>query len=219
MTIQKLHDEKIREIAEDYRRNGYLVEVEPQPESIPGFDRNLRPDMLVEKDGIHIVVEVKSRSALRSSDSVRRMADAIAKVPEWKFELIILDDSAADVELKPNSETVQAQLAAAELVLERGQIESAFMMVWIALEAALRRLAADRGIEIGDISPNRLIRELSFNGLLSPEDSVIFTRQLQIRNQAVHGFSVPTLVADDVNALRELTLKVAESVKEHPAAA
>lgn len=219
MTTQELHDEKVRDLAEQYRQKGYEVVLESLPEVIPGFDQNLRPDLLAKKDRDQIVIEVKSRSALRNSDTVRRMADALAKTPEWRFELVVLEDAGMNLGTAVDTKTIQAQLVSAELLLEHNQHSSAFIVIWAALEGALRKLAAAQNISLGDASPTRLIRELSFNGLLSREDYEFLTQQLQSRNRIVHGFDAPSLTVGDIKALHDLILRLVDSTADQPAAA
>lgn len=219
MTVQELHDEKVQGLVEQYRQEGYDVVVEPLAETIPGFGSNLRPDLLIAKGPERIVIEVKTRGALRNSDSVRRMADALAKQPNWKFELVVLEDSAAEPSPVVDAETIHSQLSSASLLLDQGQLPSAFVLVWIATEAALRKLAAVGGLKIGEGSPVQLIREMMFNGLLDRPDYDLLSSHLNTRNRIVHGFSVPQLTKEQIQSLRDVTLRLVAAGKSQTAAA
>ncbi|HEY3901188.1 MAG TPA: hypothetical protein VGM54_21435 [Chthoniobacter sp.] len=223
MSAQKLCEEdKARSLAEEYRLGGYEVIFEPAPDAIPGFDPGMRPDFLARKNDDRVVVEVKSRNSLRESDDVRRMADALARTPGWRFELVLVEDSASEPGQTAETNSLREQLSAADFLLKEGQQASAFILAWIAAESLLRRIALAHGPQIEDAkdaSPIRLIRELAFNGLIAREDYDLLAQQCELRNRLVHGFKAPTLTVRNVEQLRDLASRLIALCEGQTAAA
>ncbi|MEA3212613.1 MAG: hypothetical protein QOE70_5670 [Chthoniobacter sp.] len=223
MTSQEFHDEKLREVAENYRDQGYEVVLAPPASSIPNFDKALLPDLLATKDGNHIVVEIKGRSALRHSDTVRRMADALAGNPDWRFELVVFEEDESLL-MSEGSDTMSVQviakqLAAGDLLLRQQELPAALILTWIALEAALRRLAGSRGVPLGSVAPVMMIKELTFAGLLDREEHDFLTELLPARNRIVHGFTAPHLTEGVIVRLRSIVNDLLSSSERQTAAA
>ena len=72
--------------AEQYRREGYDVEIEPRLDFLPG-----RPDLVARKGGENRVIEVKSRSAL-GSRSASDIARIVRSQPGWSFDLVLVGE-------------------------------------------------------------------------------------------------------------------------------
>ena len=90
----------------------------------------------------------------------------------------------------------------AEALMRPRQDEAAFLLLWSALEGALR-LAGERAqLPLASLPPSTLIRELYSAGELSREQFEALLGLLPIRNQLVHGFS--SRPAIDVERLREI---------------
>jgi hypothetical protein len=82
------------------------------------------------------------------------------------------------------------------------QDEASFLLLWSALEGALR-LAAERAqLPLASLPPSTLIRELYSAGEISREQFEALLGLLPVRNQLVHGFS--SRPAIDVERLREI---------------
>lgn len=215
MTIDREHVEEALEarIAAKYRREGYKVVANPQASDLP-FDLGIyQPDLLVVKEskGGHsrgYIVEIKKSAAQTSIDRYMEIADQVSEYPGWRFVLITGDDvRAAD---EPESEVdllswdqmdrLQTQ---AEKLLAAGESESAFMSLWIMLEAILRRRAEETFIPVEGFPTASLIRQLYSHGELSI-DQYDRTMALQIvRNRVAHGFHKSD-VGRDAEQLRGL---------------
>src|SRR6266478_4600144 len=143
MTEKELHDRKLEEAANSYRTKGYRVVVEPAPQQLPDFLAGMEPDIVATKPDDRVIIEVKNKRALRSSDIHRRIADRIANQPGWRFELILFS-SEGDIpsieEFSSLNETeIEGLVQEAKSTLDP---KIAFMIAWVAAEAALRLVAA-----------------------------------------------------------------------------
>ena len=67
--------------------------IHPNPEDLPDFLRNYRPDMIARRKDEAVVIEVKSRSSLNSSSTqyLPNLAQVIEQHPGWRFELVITE--------------------------------------------------------------------------------------------------------------------------------
>ena len=63
MTPRSRGVEIIAKVAEDYRRRGYEVDVEPDGPSVPEFLGDFRPDLIARSPTEAVVVEVKIGTA------------------------------------------------------------------------------------------------------------------------------------------------------------
>src|SRR3954468_13607670 len=104
-------------VAEDYRKRGYRVWVEPREKDLPDFLRDATPDLIAEREGEHVVVEVK-RSP---SDVDRRQLDEtsrrIAAHPGWRFVVMASAPDVRPDELLLDEQGIQRQLREANSLL------------------------------------------------------------------------------------------------------
>jgi uncharacterized protein YutE (UPF0331/DUF86 family) len=80
----------------------------------------------------------------------------------------------------------------AEQAVAAGEMESTCVYAWAALEAAMRRTAADLGLN-GKPTPTELLSTLYSNGPFSKDEFTNLRASYEVRTQIVHGF-VPTMV-------------------------
>jgi len=72
-----------RKTAEEYRSNGYEVQLEASLDFFPGF----QADLLVRKGDEAKVIDVKSRPSLAADPRISELARLIESKPGWSFEL------------------------------------------------------------------------------------------------------------------------------------
>lgn len=90
---QKTHDRKVRELARQYRREGYSVKAD----GVRGYERpctigvhRYRPDIEATKSGKRIVVEVKTtRSLARDREQLKTFARSAARRSGTKFHVVV----------------------------------------------------------------------------------------------------------------------------------
>src|SRR5215471_9248296 len=91
----------IRQYADWYTQQGYVVSVEPPPRELPEFLRTLAPDLIARRDGENIVVEIKTSSPA-SFGAVQRLARALEHRAGWRLQVVYAD--IADPEWAPPAE-------------------------------------------------------------------------------------------------------------------
>lgn len=196
--------------AEEYRRKGYEVSREAQLDFLPGF----RPDLIVRKDDQVTVIEVKARSSLAANPKIRELAQIIHSKPGWSFELLLVSEPE---KLDPpngaqpfEAESILQRVEEAERALESGLSEAAFLLAWSACEAAIRALIAAQGISSTSITtPNYVLNQAAFHGVISRDEHRNLTGMLRYRNAIVHGFAVDDfsdqLTTDLIEIVRGMT--------------
>jgi hypothetical protein len=197
-------DRAEEQVAEQYRAEGYTVTIRPRGGELPPLALGLSADLLATKEGEKVLVQVReNRADLRDDPESMRLADAVQQSPGWRLDLVVLNrDSAAEPFAReapePSAEMILHNLDHAERSAKAGDQISAFVIAWGALEACMRRSARSVGVELANLSPRYLLRDLFSNGLL---DRATFDRlagHLRLRNALVHGLGTPKIDAAPV---------------------
>jgi REase_AHJR-like protein len=107
----------VNRIAQDYRDRGYGIEFgSPLPPDF-GLPSDARADFIAFGPDESVVVEVKRRTDLATDPYVQALAEAVARRPGWRFQLVLAGDPA---QLPPMAEGVQEwNLDEAETQLKR----------------------------------------------------------------------------------------------------
>lgn len=184
---------KVQELARSYEAQGFAVKTAPATGDIPFDLGGYRPDLLAEKEGQHLIVEVKKAGVPLSVDRLQTLAEIIRQHAGWRLLLVPTDEEGPSQPLSNASELVSWQAVAeragrADHLLRLGETDAAFLMLWSALEAMLRRHAEQVGLPIGRLSTAALLNYLYSQGELSYEQFEQALAALQVRNQLVHGF-------------------------------
>ncbi len=198
-------------LAAEYRAKGYKVSREAPLEFLPGF----RADLLVEKDDVVEVVEVKTRSSLFANPGIKEIERIINAQPGWRFQLRLVGEpeKIAVAENAPSlgvSGIVQ-RMSEAQALLDAGFVEAAFLVAWTAAEAVVRALVSAEGIAVDRATdPAYVLGVAVAYGALDRDEYRRLVRLMKYRNAIAHGFEVSdftgTLVTDliaSVNALLE----------------
>ena len=201
--------------AEEYRSNGYEVQLEAFLDFFPNF----RADLLVRKGDEVKVIEVKARPSLAADPRVSELAKLIESKPGWSFELVLVGepekvDSPAGA-LAFEGEGIVRRLEQAERSLGAGIPEAAFLLAWSACEAAARELIAAEGISDRRItSPRFVLDQAVFLGVISREEYDNLVGMLQYRNAIVHGFDPGDFSVEFVTGLIETVRRIIISATE-----
>jgi hypothetical protein len=78
-------------LAREYRQQGYQVTVYPAPEDLPSTLAKCPFDLIAQREGNVVAVEVRTRETLtlNGSQDLRRMAELVQQVPGWDLELVV----------------------------------------------------------------------------------------------------------------------------------
>jgi hypothetical protein len=207
---QHLHEDELRlsKVAEEYRREGYEVIIDPQPGELPFTLDFYHPDLLVKKsDNEGFIIEVKGATDRISVDRYREIAETVSEHPGWRFLLVTDRDNPSSSQETENQllswEEIQRRKEQSEHLIAIGEMEAAFLSLWAITEALMRRQAKQALIPIERFPPVPLIKHLYTQGELSIEQYDNAMSLIDVRNRLVHGFQTPEL-ATSVIELREL---------------
>lgn len=191
MTLQSLESQVIAKVAEDYRRRGYDVEVVPRGPELPEFLGGFQPDLIARSPAESVVVEVKVGTRTSVAERFREVAERVNRQPGWRFSLVFVSpdqpDQISEAQPAPLS-LLQKRVQNADTLLQEGQSEAAFLLLFSALEGILRFLGQRAQLPLESLPPSTLIRELYSAGEINRDQFESLMRFLPIRNQLVHGF-------------------------------
>lgn len=203
---------RAEKLAEEYRQQGYEVLFMPDSEELPDFLKPFRPDLVVFRDEIKKVIEVKSRASLSGNPQIREMARLIQNREGWDLELSIVgigEDIFLAEEAEPyNADDIICKTEDAKQLMDSGHAEAAFLYAWSANEAALRLLSEKEGIEIKTNSPLHIIKNLATEGVISGNDYDMLMSARNVRNAIVHGYKHRELTPRMIYELIHFTQEV-----------
>lgn len=191
MTPQALEAQLLAKVAEDYRRRGYDVQVQPGGPGLPEFLAGYQPDLIARSPAESVVIEVKVGTRTSVAERFREVAERVNRQSGWRFSLVFVSPDQPDqVTEAPLASLPQLQDRAqsAEALLQAGQTEAAFLLLWSALEGVLRLIGQRAQLPLENLPPSTLLRELYSAGEISREQFELLMRFLPMRNQLVHGF-------------------------------
>jgi hypothetical protein len=140
MGVVEQERRRITEIADEYRKRGYSVTIEPLADEVPAFIAPYRPDLIAKGPNETVVVEVKAGT--RTTPDLVSVAQAINSRPGWRFELVFLDVTSqvgrSDLQ---SVEQLERMLSEADRLLGTDMQAAAFVVLWSATEGALRHAA------------------------------------------------------------------------------
>ena len=202
--------ERLLKLAEEYRDQGYEISIHPNPEDLPDFLRNYRPDMIARSEDETVVIEVKSRSSLNSSSAqyLPNLAQVIEQHAGWRFELVMTNPEDVTYSLKAESSLqaneIKSRLKIARQLLEQHP-ESAILYSWSLVEATLRLVAEKEGLSLRRFNPLYLVKQLAIEGIISQSEYQLLMDSLSLCNAVAHGFKTTQIKQDSVARLIKIT--------------
>ncbi len=206
--VERSHHEKIHELAEQYIAQGFQVSIEPATVAVPFDLGNYSPDLIAQKGDQHLIVEVKVSSDRVPVERYRDIVEEVSRHPGWRFLLVTLNDvesrsfPGSPDELASWPEVTE-RIARAERLLDAGDSDAAFLLMWSALEAMLRRHAESVALPLGRLPSQALLKHLYSQGELSMTQFDRAMAALRLRNLLAHGSPAPQL-SDAARDLRSL---------------
>jgi hypothetical protein len=186
-----MHDVKVRELYEKYLANGYNVILEPGLQELPFDLGGYRPDLIAEKEGDHLVVEVKTSRARLPVEQLRLVSEEISKHLGWRFVLITLDDDGGESPFEqddyPDWELISARLNPVERLIEVEQLEPAILYLWSIFEVAMRKRAREQSIPVYRLPASNVVNHLFSQGEISITDYDCIRDLQSARNKIAHG--------------------------------
>jgi hypothetical protein len=188
-----LERERLLQLAEEYRDKGYEISFHPNPEDLPDFLRNYRPDMIVRRGDEAVIIEVKSRRSLNSSSRqyLQNLAQSVEQHPGWRFELVMTNPEDVVYSSRAESSLQQSEIETRLQVarqLATQHPESAILYSWSLVEATLRLVAEHEGMSLQRLDSLYLVKQLVTEGVISRPEYQLLMDALSLRNAIAHGF-------------------------------
>ncbi|HIK18279.1 MAG TPA: hypothetical protein IGS53_23745 [Leptolyngbyaceae cyanobacterium M33_DOE_097] len=217
-----LERERLLQLAEEYRTKGYEISFQPNSENLPDFLRNYRPDLIAQREGEAVIIEVKSRNSLNSASGqyLQNLAQSVEQHPGWRFELVMINPEDADYFLKAKSSLQQPEIetglqVARQLAVQHPEV--AILYSWSLVEAILRLVVEHEGLSLQRLDPLYLVKQLVTEGIISRPQYQLLMDALSLRNVIAHGFKVSQITQETVNGLidgAEQLLRIIDPIAE-----
>ena len=207
LTARESEQQRIQKVGQVYRDKGYDVLIEPQSDQLPDFLQAFRPDLIVHKGDEHIVVEVRTRGRVSDFPQVNELAKVVRNEVGWKFQLFLLGPENSFFVNGASLFTVEEirlKIKEVAFFVENGHLEAAFLMGWSLVEATLRVLAVKEGIEGETATPDYLLKQMTFEGIIARETYHDLKHAQQTRDAIAHGFKSSQLTIETAQELIDL---------------
>lgn len=202
--------ERLAELADEYRQQGYEVLLSPGAEDLPKFLHGYQLDLVARKDGRSIVVEVKTRKVLARDAQLRDLAQVLKETDGWQLSLVLVGNG--EDEFAPqnslNEVEVLQSLNEAHALLGSGYTNAAMLLAWSSTEAVLRLLGGKEDPPIVYTNPQHLLQALVMEGVISREEYEFLRQAMQDRNAIAHGYKSSYNAAKIVQKLIDTTRRL-----------
>ena len=211
-------ERRIQEIGQEYQAKGYAVTVKPQHDQLPDFLSAYQPDMLACGDREKVIVEVKSRTALKKADSLKDLAQTIQAHPGWRLELVVVNPEESKVAFDNgyplNEQEIARTIREGESLLVQNHLEAALLLGWASTEATLRLLAGKEDITLKHADPSYLLKQLVTYGVISKEEYRVLGDAMKLRNAVSHGFKPEKFAPDAAQELLGIANTLLQSIAD-----
>jgi REase_AHJR-like len=176
-------DRRRKQVASNYRKQGYHVRVPAASDAVPAFLFGCQPDLIAEKDGDQVVIEVKRSDALRQTNDLTELAERVAGVPGWRLEVVVLrsEDEGAEAPAANWLETMLGHRAAGAHA-----VHHCVYLVEV-LDYLVRGIASNNRIRVRDKTVRRLAAELAYAGIIDQDLLDRIGSALAWRDALMHG--------------------------------
>lgn len=206
--VQLSEQKVLRRIAKEYERDGYAVLVEPSADDLPEWLAQFRIDLVASNDNENVIVEVKSQPYLKAPPAVDALARAVESHSGWRLDFVVTSSRGSKLahqrERLLDVQELRRLIQMGEKLLADGLPDPAMLILWSAIEGALRRSAVLSGIPVGSLDSVALLKDLHFQGLLSSDQYRLLRDSADIRNAMAHGLKSPTPSSDRLEVLHDL---------------
>ncbi|MDD5700490.1 MAG: hypothetical protein PHU23_00445 [Dehalococcoidales bacterium] len=203
---------RITQIANEYRQNGYTVIIEPSIKELPNFLSDYKPDIIAKNNNESVIIEIISHSNILKESQLSRIAEIIESHPGWRFELVMTNPKgntliSSEARL-PKVEEVSKRLTKAKKLVSDTDYEVAIAIAWSALEGLLRLIGRSENITLERQSSTYVIKRLYSLGLVDSESYQELFKINKIRNSIVHGLVEPNLNSSEILGFIETVRKI-----------
>ncbi len=200
-----LEQQRVREIAREYRDKGYEVVIQPGRGQLPDFLANYSPDVLARGEDENLIVEVGSKTSLPGSRDLQELAKVIQEHPGWRLELVVTNpkEGALYAEDAPslNKRGIAEATEKVRELLGSNHLEAALLLAWATIEATLRLLAKEEEVPLQRGDAAYLLKQLATYAAISADEYNRLMGAMRSRNAVAHGFEVEELDSSSVQEL------------------
>ncbi|SRR6266566_1862591 len=209
--------EVLERIAQDYRRRGYEVFVEPRGKDLPPFLSDVTPDLVARRGSEGLVIEVKSSPERVDPSQLNAIAKRVSEHPGWHFVLMATDPRGLETSnelLSPLEEDdIKRRLEETRSLLNAGHVEAALMLGWAATEAILRLIVAREELSVDRNDTRSLLRSLASEGFIGSEDFRNLNNAFLSRGSIAHGMrGLPVESANEAKLATESLLAISQTL-------
>jgi len=129
-----IRHEVMLKVADKYRSEGYSVREAAGTGLVPKEIDHLRDriDLIAEKDGEHVVVEVKRRDELYEISPLAVAVDQL--LPGWSYDLVVYPPAGVDdiplEDGEPSQDYIESLWTEAQELVDSGKPRAAFLVAW-----------------------------------------------------------------------------------------
>ncbi len=213
MKRTKREQEKVKELAKEYKSKGYQVRIEPHQSELPAFLQGIdyAPDLIIQSDTDNIIIEVKSRESIRNARYLEKITQLVQAQKEWVFELVFTNPVRTEKDksvLQQDYQSIISAIDRAKLLLQDSENsfnDAALLLAWSSFEGAARIVLSETANDMRVATPRDLVRDLVMIGFISRNEYDFLQRILKLRNVLVHGDFSVTIEKKDVFHLIEIS--------------
>ena len=184
----------VRSVAEDLRKQGYSVTVEPASSMIPFDLQQYRPDILASRGDENLIIDIKRRNSRRSIERYKEITEIVGSHDNWRFMLSTVDETDPDgytsVEKRADSDLLNRMLGKIDLLLSGENYDLAVPYLWSVYIAAMRTMGERAGVPVDTTSDRSVLNYMYSLGEVSADEYESAKIFLELRNKAVHSLEV-----------------------------
>lgn len=189
---------KVKQLREQYEREGFEVIERPGPEEFPfevGYYGHYRPAMLARRGDENFVFEVRDPVHMSIESILERMEEFRGHAG-WRFYLVSTEDvvphDAPGIQgAPPEWPCLERMVDEALRVSDSGASRPALLALWSALEGVLRKIAVANDIPVDLLPASTLIPFLYDVGLIPFDSYEPLMRTLEVHRRVLHGYDAP----------------------------
>lgn len=206
--------QRLQDVAERYRRQGYQVTVDPGPNDLPTFAKDFKVEIVATRPGSNVLVSAKAtRTEFMDEPRLARYAEAIESQPGWRYDVFVLEPAplpAPDEQFsEPSEAEVSKALDEAEQLARSGYVAQSVLSAWSALESTMRvRLRSLGNQAKWGTSTRSMLNELYSDGIFSERELRELEAIAHLRNVIVHGFALPQIKEDTVQFINQVARRL-----------
>lgn len=184
----------VRSTAEDLRKQGYSVVVQPDPSAIPFDLQQYRPDILATRGDENLIIDIKTKDSHRSVERYKEIAEIVGSHENWRFMLSTVGeaDSTAypTVEGHIDAQVLNRMLRKIDTLLSGENYDLALPYLWSMYISAMRTIGERADVPMDVTSDRSVLNYMYSLGEISGDEYEWAQKFLALRNKTVHSLEV-----------------------------